>query len=172
MEELGGAMGLSEIINTTDLSSTSPNNIDVHMEKNTEYGALVILSASSYGNPNKVEAGQTTTGNATGVLMRLGGEWVAAATTKNNYWDKYNSAKSRYKNVYDTQKGILGDAMFETSKWHGAGTDAWNISYQGGIVRAWNGSVFSYSANTAQTASAYYSRSYPTRAVVVSGEGL
>ena len=78
MEELGGAMGLSETLNSNLTSSSDSNNIDVHMEKNTEYGALAILSASSYGNPNKINDGETTTGNATGVVMKLNNEWVAA----------------------------------------------------------------------------------------------
>ena len=64
MEELGGAMGLGETINDNLTSSGASNNIDVHMQKNTEYGALAILSASSYGNPNKINSGETTTGNA------------------------------------------------------------------------------------------------------------
>ena len=71
MEELGGTMGLSETLNDNLTSSSTSNNIDVHMEKNTEYGALAILSASSYGNPNKVEDGNTTTGNVTGVVMKI-----------------------------------------------------------------------------------------------------
>ena len=36
MEELGGAMGLTETLND-NLTSTTSNNIDVHMEKNTEF---------------------------------------------------------------------------------------------------------------------------------------
>ena len=34
MEKLGGAMGLTETLND-NLTSTTSNNIDVHMEKNT-----------------------------------------------------------------------------------------------------------------------------------------
>jgi len=71
MEELGGTMGLSETLNDNLTSSSTSNSIDVHMEKNVEYGALAILSASSYGNPNKVEDGNTTTGNVTGVVMKI-----------------------------------------------------------------------------------------------------
>ncbi len=77
MEQLGGAMGLSESINSDLTTNGDPNNIDVHMQKNTEYGALAILSASSYGNPSKVNDGETTTGNATGVVMKINSEWVA-----------------------------------------------------------------------------------------------
>lgn len=70
MESLGGTLGLTETINTTTLLPTSEsNNLDIHMEKNTEYGAIAILSASSYGNPNKINDGQTSTGNKTGIVF-------------------------------------------------------------------------------------------------------
>ena len=126
MEELGGAMGLSETLNSNLISSSDSNNIDVHMQKNTEYGALAILSASSYGNPNKVNDGETTTGNATGVVMKLNSEWVAVGnlTKATNY---YNSAL-RYKNVYkesiDSGNSLkyikmIGDAITETQNWYG-----------------------------------------------------
>ena len=49
MEEANGAMGLSESLNS-DLTSKESNNIDVHMMRATEYGAIAILSASGYGN--------------------------------------------------------------------------------------------------------------------------
>ena len=88
MEELGGSMGLSESINDDLTTNGDSNNIDVHMQKNTEYGALAILSASSYGNPNKIEDGDTTTGNVTGAVMKLNSEWVAAGAV--------NYGKSRY----------------------------------------------------------------------------
>ena len=82
MEELGGAMGLNEKINSDLTTDGDSNNIDVHMQKNTEYGALAILSASSYGNPSKINDGETTTGNVTGVVMKLDSEWVAARNYK------------------------------------------------------------------------------------------
>ena len=53
MESIGGALGLAETINSDLTSSSGSNNLDIHMEKNIEYGAIAILSASSYGNPNK-----------------------------------------------------------------------------------------------------------------------
>ena len=55
LETLGGGMGLTETLNSDLSSSSGSNNIDVHMEKNTEYGALAILTVSSYGNPNTVQ---------------------------------------------------------------------------------------------------------------------
>ena len=120
MEELGGAMGLKETIDTTTLTSTSSNNIDVHMEKNSEYGALVILSASSYGNPKKVENEQTTTGNVTGVKMKLNSWERVAAGTMSKISGYYNAA-GRYKDVYtNSSTSKPGDTLLETSGWHGA----------------------------------------------------
>ena len=56
------------------LTSNNPN-LDIHMEKNTEYGAMAILSASAYGNQNVIGDGETTTGNKSGVYMKLNKEW-------------------------------------------------------------------------------------------------
>ena len=70
MQSLGGALGLNDTINTTDLSSNN-KNVDIHMEKNTEYGGFAILSASQYGNPNKITDGGTTTGNVSGIVMKI-----------------------------------------------------------------------------------------------------
>ncbi len=73
MEALGGAMGLTETLND-NLTSTTSNNIDVHMEKNTEYGAMAILSASNYGNPGRINNGETTTGNKSGIVINFNNE--------------------------------------------------------------------------------------------------
>ena len=182
MEQLGGAMGLTETLNDNLTSSSDSNNIDVHMQKNTEYGALAILSASSYGNPNKVEDGETTTGNATGVVMNLNGEWVAGGATLSSAKNYYNAVQ-RYKNIYEgTYVAKSGDAIQETYEWHNASIAAkWAgdlFEYYAGIVRSWEGSIFSYSAYTVNTGPsgmqgiAMYSNKHYTRAVVVSGQGL
>lgn len=85
MQELGGTLGRTDTINTIGLTSNA-TDLDIHMEKNTEYGAMVILSASAYGNPNKIEDGGTTTGNSTGIIMNLNTERVAALTSAFNRW--------------------------------------------------------------------------------------
>ena len=53
MQELGGTLGRTDTIDNTNLMSNA-TDLDIHMEKNTEYGAMAILSASAYGNPNKI----------------------------------------------------------------------------------------------------------------------
>ena len=168
MEELGGAMGLSETLNDNLTSSSTSNNIDVHMEKNTEYGALAILSASSYGNPNKVENGNTTTGNVTGVVMKINSELVAAGSDNTAF--KY--AVGRYKNIYKGEYiSKSGDAIKETIYWHG-GDAVWN-SFQYAYVafrRSYSGSIFSY--NIRDDGDPGYWQRCASRAVVVSGEGF
>lgn len=170
MEELGGSMGLSESINDDLTTNGDSNNIDVHMQKNTEYGALAILSASSYGNPNKIEDGDTTTGNVTGAVMKLNSEWVAAGAV--------NYGKSRYRNIqtysYVEQRG---DAIIETKGWHGSLDSTWGCQYQSnynsGGIRAIAGSIFSYrSYGNRFGDTSTLSQGHYTRAVIVSGEGI
>lgn len=174
MEELGGAMGLSETVDSNLTSSNGSNNIDVHMEKNTEYGALAILSASSYGNPNKTNDGETTTGNATGVVMKLNKEWVAAGNLMDS--PNYNNAVLRYKNLvelpsidnslvtnYVEYKKVSGDALEETRGWHDSGSSVYFSYYLdslgdnnkkllkcAGLLRSYSGSIFSYNGYAGQ----------------------
>ena len=171
MESPGGALGLNETVNAIGLNSTTgSNNLDIHMEKNIEYGAMAILSASSYGNPNKIASGGTTTGNKTGVYINLNKEWVAAGTL--SYTSTYRQAASKYKDLYTTTYvAKVGDAITETQGWHGSGASTW-ISYDNysGLLRAYSGSVFSYYGNGVYDA--YYSKPWSSRAVVVVGSGL
>ena len=103
MEAAGGTLGLSETINDTTLLSTSgSNSLDIHMEKNGEYGIMAILSASAYGNPNPVGDGETTTGNPTGIKINLNKEWVSAGTITS--CAQYVNADARYKDVYETTR--------------------------------------------------------------------
>lgn len=133
MENDGQVMGLKETIDDESLLSTSgSNNIDVHMTKNTEYGAMVLLSASAeYGKQGEGTAryvihGEgltTTTGNVYGVYMddlTVNGKSEAVAASEDiagSY--SYNlSISPRYVNRYSTREktNIDGDAML---KWHG-----------------------------------------------------
>lgn len=188
MESVGGGFGLSETINSNLTSSSGSNNIDVHMEKNTEYGAMAILSASSYGNPTKIEDGQTTTGNETGIVMKMNQEWVAAGTISRT--SIYKNVANKYKNIEtETYKKRIGDAIEETKSWHGSNRLSW-ISTTGttskgedisGLLRAYSGSIFSYNGNGQYSGSgqsskpdvgAAYLATHPTRCVVIVGEGI
>ena len=98
MESLGGTLGLTETINADLTSGSGSNNLDIHMQKNTEYGAIAILSASSYGNPNIIASGETTTGNETGIVMNLNKEWVAAEIATIDSWaTNVRNANKKYK---------------------------------------------------------------------------
>ena len=114
------------------------------MEKNTEYGAMAILSASSYGNQSKIENGGTTTGNKSGVYINLNKEWVSAGNITE--LGAYRNANGKYKNVYTTSDiAKNGDAISETAGWHGSGASTWiETNFSSGLLRAYSGSIFSY----------------------------
>lgn len=179
MEATGGTLGLTDTINTTDLTSSAStsNNLDIHMELNTEYGAMAILSASSYGNQNKINSGETTTGNKSGVYINLNNEWVAAGCKElGNNFAQFKNANVKYKNLYATNGYVakIGDAIGETNRWHG-GTAIWDFSekYGSGLIRAYsNSSVFSYYGGGRNSDPAGYDKTYGSRAVVVIGIGL
>lgn len=187
MEETGQTMGLTETIDTeTKLGTTESNNIDVHMIKTTEYGAMAILSASGYGNSEKLQDSEikTTTGNVTGVYVTGNSwEWTAGvwdsgpvgANTKQRYYDLYTSSENSAK---------FGDALGVNGckNWHGAsyqwlgrsgsaaGLPGFRMGGQGIFsvhgyanwdVNAW-----------AKTLSCFDANGYASRGVAVVGSGL
>ena len=178
MQELGGTLGRKDTINTTNLTSGA-TDLDIHMEKNTEYGAMAILSASAYGNPNKINDGETTTGNSTGIVMNLNNERVSAASDKQQYVTNFINANSRYKNLYPGKQyeTKIGDAVLETYKWHKSTIYEW-MDYDDAstIVRSVSegGSIFSYTAFNAAGNGGIgnYSKRWASRAVIVVGTGL
>ena len=129
MEALGGTLGKAETINTTGLlATTASNGMDCHMEKNTEYGAMIILSASPYGKSTKINNGETTTGNETGVKMNINKEMVAASGGALGSAANFKNANGRYKHDdYGSTAGgkyHVGDAM-NIGSWHGSGATNW-----------------------------------------------
>ena len=126
MESSGGAMGLSETVNDDQTFKESSNNIDVHMMRNTEYGAIAILSVSGYGNSKTIPNStiKSTTGNQTGIYyistgsvdyyhletIAGGRDGVAFKNIDKRYYDSYGKSK--------------------TSKTG----DAFNLEWQGGNV--------------------------------------
>ena len=180
MQEMGGTLGRKDTIDTTNLTS-SATDLDIHMEKNTEYGAMAILSASAYGNPNKINDGETTTGNSTGIVMNITREWTASGNVSKVAI--FANAKNRYKNVYNFEEVVskVGDAMIETSRWHGSNDDAWlRDDYENGMagfIRAYSNSIFSYygaasTNNVSRKQPANAVNPYSSRAVIVVGTGL
>ena len=190
MQASGGALGLTDTIGA-DLTSTN-TNLDIHMQKNTEYGAMVLLSASSYGNPEKIENGGTTTGNATGVYMNINKEWVAAGMA-NTAAASMKNAAGRYKNQYTapTYTEKVGDAVSTVGGWHGSGSTTWISTKQNKaaiivrscLLRSYSGSVFSYYGygydgdsilfdSESYRKDADYRKPWASRAVVVVGSGV
>lgn len=190
MEALGGGMGLTESIQTNLTPTTPSNNLDIHMEKNSEYGAMAILSASSYGNPNKINDGGTTTGNKTGIVIRLNRELVAighngignqAFTTTN-----FKLAHNKYKQVYDLKLNNgsqiplwSGDALTETLGWHGSTSTWFEVPHFGpsAMVRGFKNSIFGYHSFYDSTGNNAWqdtklSRQLYSRAAMVCGEGI
>lgn len=182
IEASTGGMGLNETINaSTLLATTESNNIDVHMQKNTEYGAAVLLSASAYGKQGNGTEGSnyvhtsdyglaTSTGNVYGIyeLGRGVNEWVASGNSNvsqsinTRYIDRYTSETSSQKN---------GDATYATAGWH-SGTAGWMTGgvYTYGFIRGL-GSPFGYtSKRTDDKGTSKYAGT--SRAVIVSGEGF
>jgi len=185
MEATGGTLGLTDTINTTSLVSSAEksNNLDIHMEKNTEYGAMAILSASAYGNQNKITSGGTTTGNKTGVYINLNKEWVAAGSLLEV--KAFTNANEKYKNVYtNVYAAKVGDAIGETTignvgttavaGWHGSTNNTWLTSVNfPGVIRAYSGSIFSYyGIGYSNAGDANYAFPWSSRAVIVVGQGF
>ena len=148
MQELGGTLGRTDSINTNNLLSNA-TDLDIHMEKNTEYGAMAILSASAYGKSNKINDGETTTGNSTGVVIHLNdnGEKVAVGCLTSV--PIFTNANSRYKNYYANAEYVKksGDAIKETETWHGSNMYMWlHNTTVSGLLRGGD-SIFSYRGN-------------------------
>ena len=167
-------MGLNETINGQLVASTS-NNIDVHMMKTTEYGAMAILSASGFGWKGKLADApvKSTTGNVTGVyVMGTRWEWTAGVCSASTV-----GKDARYYDLYTTSQtsAKIGDALGldsytdnpGCSGWHGASYASWLNYTNCGFVRG-NGGVFSFSND-------YWNSSgsaYCGRGVAVVGTGL
>lgn len=181
MESQGGTLGLTgssslaqELENGKVKDS---NNLDIHMQKNTEYGAMVLLSASSYGKPTPVHITtdgslSTTTGNKSGVYMSLNKEMVSASdgNIENKVW---KSAQLKYKNLYTgnySTSAKSGDAILN---WHGNTQSTWGMGTSGSIViRKYSDSVFSYFFRSNYHESNIETGTHASRAVVVVGEGF
>ena len=142
MEKTGEALGLSEIINDDLTASSESNGIDMHMMRSTEYGAIAILSASGYGNPQILQESEikTTTGNKTGVYFS-GADWEHTAGGTNEaghfetidpmYYDSYtrdiNTAKigDALGNATIKNPGCMGWHLTTAFNWVGQNGTVW-----------------------------------------------
>ena len=186
MESSGNGMGLKETIDTkTGLATTTANNIDVHLLKNTEYGAILLLGASDYGkqgtsidnrrmdkgNVSGTDAQASTTGNKYGIYEI--GYYNMTISSNNDYeWTAgggtgfLSGIASRYINRYTTSDSSAraGDATVETKNWHGSSYAGWLNGTNNGFIRG-NYGAFSFYSNGGAS-------SHRARAGVVVGVGL
>ena len=176
MEKVGEALGLSETIDgITKLATSESNNIDSHMIKSTEFGAIAILSASGYGNPKTLKDStlKTTTGNETGIYFDPGNYSKYTEVTAGGY-SVFAGIDGRYYDAYtsDNSSAKVGDALGTASTtnpgctgWHSASYKSWPNSKGDIFVRNKFGlfSFDEYSINT---------DSYSSRGVIVCGEGF
>ena len=182
METGQGSMGLNETLNGNLTASSESNNIDVHMMRSTEYGAIAILSASGYGNPQTLQnsSTKTTTGNKTGVYFSgTNWEFVAGGLSGSayngvdkRYYDAYGTNNSGTSD-YDTNKSNakVGDALGDRTTankgcatWHSASYADWVRSSHPYFIRGYGG-LFSFS-------SFYAANTFWGRGVAVVGAGL
>ena len=150
-------MGLTETLKT-DLTPNTSNNIDVHMMKTTEYGAMAILSASGFGYSGKLADApvKSTTGNVTGVyVMGTRWEWTAGVCDASQ---TVSGKNARYYDLYkinDQTSAKVGDALgldtYTTnpgcSGWHGTAYAYWLSNAVNGFRRG-GGGVFSFSLSS------------------------
>ena len=165
METGQGSMGLNETLNGNLTASSESNNIDIHMMRSTEYGAIAILSASGYGNPQTLQnsSTKTTTGNKTGVYFSgTNYEFVAGGLSGSayngvdkRYYDAYGTNNSSSYD-YDTNKSNakVGDALGDgttankgCAKWHSASEAYW-VYLAPYFVRGYGG-LFSFGSGSA-----------------------
>lgn len=195
VEQDGEALGLTAVVDQFGNEPIS-NNIDVHMMKNTEWGAVAYLAQSIYGKgtDNSIvstgsytgggntptaylsNTNKSTTLNAYGVYGMVSGyeTYVAAhnpAYSHANMLTIFN-ARVRYKDVYTTTdtSDIPGGATLETYNWYGQNRSDYRkfgTSYIM-ITRGYNSGLFTYQVWSDGSALS----SYRMRLAIVNGTGL
>lgn len=191
MESSTGPMGLNAEINSSTGEETNQSNgIDVHMIKNTEWGAVTLLMDSDFGakaagtGTSLAENVRSTTGNATGVYeMYSGWEYVAGmydgtyesppsyrANLYNRIHDGANLKPSKYVNAYSNPTDVYtdysgqkpGDTTGETARWKSA-SGASFVSSDGPVFARGGSGAFGFGRYGGGTSS------YGSRAAVVCG---
>ena len=183
MEQGYANSGASEELNADATSKTS-NDIDVHMMKTTEYGAMAILSASEYGIGNKVTTtaqgnnSGSLTGNKTGVIIDTKVWECTASTAGDDFTVSDKKINEIYYNKYSVSEESArgGDALIDCMEWHNSAAGKWPQRSNGGILRG-NGGLFSF-GNYGYGGYYYYSPNHAgsgtwcARGVAVCGAGF
>ena len=149
METESGPMGLKATLDETSYNDTSGNGIDVHMIKNTEWGAVLMLSLSSYGGAtqSQIQTYSTGTNNYTGVYgLGNTGIWERTMTMVTTDGSTINTSNS-YASTFRTM-GIdpqYYDLYYTTSSMTNTSYDSfyqYNYASAGGTVRSNGGAGF------------------------------
>ena len=144
IEESGQGMGLTSVIDANGNKTSGATGIDVHMMKNTEWGTVAILAASSYGqidqNTQIGVAKSSTTGNNYGVFQMndTTAEYVAginnAVSTSHTNLGKIKLAPERYKDLYTGSIGNIPPKIGDGTSGLPYGTQDWmGASYKFGL---------------------------------------
>ena len=125
METESGPMGLKATLDGTSYNDSSSNGIDVHMIKNTEWGAILMLSLSAYGGGTQSQIQTYSTGNDnyTGVYglgntdiwertMTMVSTDGSSISTSNSYASTFKSMgiDSKYYDLYYATSGMSYDS--------------------------------------------------------------
>lgn len=180
MEKSGGALGLSETLKDDLTAEGENNNIDMHMMRSTEYGAIAILSASGYGNQQTLQESEikTTTGNETGIYF-TGTDWEYVAGGMEGYIP--SGLNSKYFDSYgDSNSAKAGDALgtaittnLGCAGWHSASNRDWCdvAPYRMPFFRRGNRGLFSYNCYEPNDWSHSWLNHY-SHGVAVCGQGI
>ena len=181
METSSGPMGLGATVTEVTVNSgtanegktisetSASNNIDVHMIKNTEWGAVAMLMDSAYGSKQSGNSSTaTTTGNKSGVYEFFSGyEYVAGMWNKKNDYNGYiyYADDTKYWNKYTEEANKVGDATKETPNWKGASNANFVSSSYPVFARGGSGAFSFYFGRFLGSAGS----DYGSRAAVVCG---
>lgn len=169
MEVEGGTLGKKAQLDSTTYLDSSNNGVDVHMAKNTEWGAAAMLAASPYGSAPSGQSNASTTGNATGIFQMADGTYEDVAgiyNTSNDYMSKLKNADSRYVNIYTGEVAKRGDATLETKYWKDT-SSAVSVTSGGPVFMRSYRALFGYNSGSGNIFSLNSSR-----AVLCVGSGL
>lgn len=199
VEQEGEALGLTAIV---DQYGNEPvaNNIDAHMMKNTEWGAVAYLAQSIYGkgtansivNNGSYTGGantatgylsntnKSTTQNAYGVYDMVNSSYATYVAAHNPAYSKAEmlsifNARVRYKDIYTTieQTDIPGGATSETYNWYAQQYQSSNIYFDSSDPLIQRNNMSGYPGLFSYTAEGgQASTSYTMRLAVVCGTGL
>ena len=153
--QVGNMYTVSQNMKSNPIYGWNENEVDTHMMKNMEWGAVAYLSQSQYGKGTelghngssftggtdyKTNVDQSTTGTIYGIYDMNGGKYEyvmgnynktnGAAGFGENGTTDINDIPLKYINLYssyDDTKNKYGDAIYETSK-NSSGTTSWHVA--------------------------------------------